>query len=379
MGLYKVVFLGMAVAGPEEEARLIGGLRKKFNLSPEKAERLLQKVPVVVKKGISKEEMERYVKAFEEIGGKVKVEEELTVEPEIPLAPQFEKTPSYEEKEPYGGGETYQEKESPRERETHKEGMMTCPQCGFEQPETDECKKCGIVLSKYKQYEEMARSFEDKVHEISTEEYTPWESGKGFIGAFFKTIQEVLFSPAKFFKKAALGKGYWSPFIYGIICNIIGWGVNIILAWLFWYTISVYLIQSTPLKGFVLSNLASKVISLPFVAAFLIFFYSGLVHLSLMVLGGNKSGFRASFRVVSYTFSGDLFRIIPLIGFIIGWIYRLVLAMIGLRESHNISTGKAVLAVLLPLIVLVGLSILFAVSFISFFFGSLGSFRGVGV
>ena len=51
VGLYKVVFLGMVVAGPEEEARLIGGLQKKFNLSPERAERLLHKVPVVVKKG----------------------------------------------------------------------------------------------------------------------------------------------------------------------------------------------------------------------------------------------------------------------------------------------------------------------------------------
>jgi hypothetical protein len=210
MGLYKVVFWGMAVAGTEEEARLIGGLQKKFNLSPEKAERLLQKVPVVVKKGISKEEMERYVKAFEEIGGKVKVEEELTVEPEIPLTPQFEGRTPYEEKEPYGEREADHEKESYRERETYKEGMITCPQCGLEQPEADECKKCGIIFSKYKQYEEMARSFEDKVHEISTEEYTPWEGGEGFIGAFFKTTQEVLFYPTKFFKKAASGKGYWN-------------------------------------------------------------------------------------------------------------------------------------------------------------------------
>ena len=66
---YKVIFLGLAVAGPEEEARLLAGIRKNFNLSPEKAERLLQRVPIVVKKGISKEEMERYVQAFESFGG----------------------------------------------------------------------------------------------------------------------------------------------------------------------------------------------------------------------------------------------------------------------------------------------------------------------
>ena len=120
MGLYKVVFLGMAVAGPEEEARLIGGLQKKFNLSPERAERLLQKVPVVVKKGLSKEEMERYVKAFEEVGGKVKVEEEMTIEPEIGLAPKFDKEP-YGERESYGERVPSEERESYKERETHRE------------------------------------------------------------------------------------------------------------------------------------------------------------------------------------------------------------------------------------------------------------------
>jgi len=59
VGQYKIVFLGLAVVGPEEEARLIEGLKKKFNLPPERAERLLQRVPIVVKKGASKGEMER--------------------------------------------------------------------------------------------------------------------------------------------------------------------------------------------------------------------------------------------------------------------------------------------------------------------------------
>ena len=87
MGHFKVIFLGLAVAGPEEENQLLKGLQKKFNLTPERAESLLQRVPIVVKKGPSKEEMEKYLRVFEEIGGKVRLEEEEEPLPEPPEAP----------------------------------------------------------------------------------------------------------------------------------------------------------------------------------------------------------------------------------------------------------------------------------------------------
>ena len=351
MGLYKVIFLGMAVAGPEEEARLLGGLRKKFNLSPEKAESLLQRVPIVVKKGVSKEEMERYVKAFEEIGGRIRVEEEPATEPhEIPQAPEPEKKPTGK--------------------------MIKCPQCGFEQPETDECIKCGVIISKYLQYQEMARSFEGKVREISTEDKTsPWESGEGILWAFLRTTRDVLFSPTTFCKKVAQGEGYWSPLIYGVICGIIGFGIAILWQWLVFSRFIPIPVFSIIPYSFILLLIT---ITLPFMMAFSILIGSCVTHLCLMIVGGSKKGFQSTFRVISYSWSGNLFAIIPLIGSTIGSIYTLVLTIIGVREGHGISTGKAVLAVLLPAIVVIAL-ILLAVFLIPIFFGSMRIFGGVGV
>ena len=181
MAFYKVIFLGLSVIGPEEEARLLGGLQKKFNLTPGRAESLLQRVPIVVKKGISKEEAEKYARAFEEIGGRVKVEEEIPLNLEITkeFEPKLRPEPKPEPQSAFA------HRPEP-EGKPYRGAVVTCPQCGFEQPETDECIKCGIIISKYVQYQEMARSVEGQVREISRDEYPPWESGEGFIKSVFQ-------------------------------------------------------------------------------------------------------------------------------------------------------------------------------------------------
>jgi hypothetical protein len=358
---YKVIFLGLLVIGPEEESRLLGGLQKKFNLTPGKAESLLQRVPIVVKKGISKLEAERYIKAFEEIGGRVKVEEEVS--------PGLEITHDYEPKPPS------EPTPGPRpEPKPYAGGMVTCPQCGLEQPETDECVKCGIIISKYKQYEEMARSVEGQVREVSKEEYPPWESGEGFMGPFFQTVRESLFSPSRFFKKISFGEGYWVPLIYALIVGIIGNGCAIFWIWLF----MAQFIPTDRIPFQYSINVLQIIVPLPFQQALAVFLGSAIIHLCLMIVGGNNNGYKTTFRAISYSYSGYLFGIIPFIGLFIGNIYTFILTIIGVREGHGISTGKAILAVLLPAIVIFGL-IFIAILLVMMFVGSMGFFGGVKV
>jgi hypothetical protein len=364
---YKVIFLGLSVIGPEEERRLLGGLQKKFNLAPERAESLLQRVPIVVKKGVPKDEAEKYVKAFEEIGGRVKVEEEIPLNLEI--------TQDYE---PEARPEPKPESQSAFTRKPETEGkpymgtMVTCPQCGFEQPETDECNNCGIIISKYVQYQEMARSIEGQVREISKDEYVPWESGEGFLRAFFQTVKESLFSPTQFFKKISFGEGYLSPLIYGLITGIIGNGFSIFWVWLF-------MAQLLPLDRLPFQyglSILQVIIPLPFQQALAIFIGSAILHLCLMIVRGNHHGYKTTFRAVSYSYSAYLFGIIPFIGLFVGGIYTIILTIIGVKEGHEISTGKAILAVLLPVIVIFIL-IFVVILLVMMFFGSMGFLGGV--
>jgi hypothetical protein len=97
-----------------------------------------------------------------------------------------------------------------------------------------------------------------------------------------------------------------------------------------------------------------------------------------MIVGGNKKGYQATFRAISYSYCALLFNIVPFIGSFVGSVYMIILIIFGVREGHRISTGKAVLAVLLPLIVVLGLGILAAILLPMFLAGS-GLLRGVGV
>jgi hypothetical protein len=365
---YKVVFLGLAVIGPDEEGRLLSGLQKRFNLTPAKAEGLLQKVPVVVKKGLSKEEAERFVKVFDEIGGRVKVEEEI---PALEITQEYEPKPGPEPK-PAPRPEPKPAPHSPEpERRAYKVGMVTCPQCGFEQPQTDECVKCGVIISKYVQFQEMARSVEGQVREISAEEYTPWESGGGFVNAFYRTTRDSLFSPVGFFRRISAGEGYWAPLIYGLITGIIGQGAAFFWFWLF-------MAQFIPLDKLPFQysfSILQFIIPLPFQQAIAIFIVSAIIHLCLMVVRGNNKGYKTTFRAICYSNSAQLFNVVPFIGSFIGFIYMIILFILGVREGHGIRTGKAVLAVLLPVIVIFGL-IIIAVVLAIMFVGSMGFFSG---
>ena len=85
------------------------------------------------------------------------------------------------------------------------------------------------------------------------------------------------------------------------------------------------------------------------------FVWSGLVHLCLMLAGGARKPFETTFRVVCFsTGSTHLLAMVPFCGRLVAPIYNIVLQCMGLARAHETDTGKAVIAVLLPIIVCCG-------------------------
>ena len=70
---YEILFIGPADNTVEERERVIQGLQARFNLSRKRSEQLLQRAPIVVKRGLTENERDRYIEALHSIGAMVQV------------------------------------------------------------------------------------------------------------------------------------------------------------------------------------------------------------------------------------------------------------------------------------------------------------------
>jgi hypothetical protein len=105
-------------------------------------------------------------------------------------------------------------------------------------------------------------------------------------------------------------------------------------------------------------------VALPFLLPIGLFIAAGLTHLALMILGGATQPFEATFRVNAYAYGTiGWLSAVPFCGAIIGLVWGIVLEVIGIARVHEISTGKAAAAVLLPLAIIVILAMCVAIAF----------------
>ena len=131
----------------------------------------------------------------------------------------------------------------------------------------------------------------------------------------------------------------------------------------------------------IVSSVLSGIIAAPFIGVFAIvtiistyiFFIVGLfiggviLHIFAWLFGARK-GFEQTLKTVAYASTpGLLFMWLPIIGWLIS-LYTIVLEILGLKNLQGMSTERAALAVLVPIILLaIAVAILFfmAISFLA--------------
>jgi len=192
----------------------------------------------------------------------------------------------------------------------------------------------------------------------------PWEQrGSVELGqAIVGTVKGVLFEPDQLFARMKCEGGIVNPLQYALLVGGAGMFVGSI------YNIIYQKVEGYP--GFsgnhaierlhltgsgVASELMLAIFLVPILVVLFTFIMSGLLHICLMILGGAAKSFETTFRVVCYSFgSAELFQVIPMCGWFIVIVWYAISTSVGIAKAHEISTGKAVAAVLLPLMLCCG-------------------------
>jgi hypothetical protein len=257
--------------------------------------------------------------------------------------------------------------------------MALCPVCRNALPDTapDHCPNCGASVAAAGT-EALPASGPPPVPPLATvpppaepspgagsgarRARTPWDERDrtGILTALVETTREVLTAPTRFFSAMPVGGGIGSPLLYAVI---VGW-VGLVATAL--YGAIYRSIVGTPLAA-----LGDR----PEVAAMLgwaaswggffvqavfggvsvvigVFLSAGVLHLMLLLLGGARRDFEATFRVVCFAQATSVLALLPFCGQIAAFFWTIALYVIGLSQAHQIGSGKALVAVLLPIVLL---------------------------
>jgi hypothetical protein len=183
----------------------------------------------------------------------------------------------------------------------------------------------------------------------------PWEhrQDRGFVNAFIETLQMVLTKPDSAFREMKLEGGLADPILYALIGGCVG-GIVSFLFSLGFQSFGLFTDHRSPFAAMAGMGVGSVafIILLPMLIVIGLFIGSAVVHLCLMIVGGANKSFETTLRVLAFTqgSTGPL-QMVPLCGGLIAGIWALVVNCIGLARAHETDTGRAVLAVFLPLIV----------------------------
>jgi hypothetical protein len=186
------------------------------------------------------------------------------------------------------------------------------------------------------------------------------------VNSFVDVVRRVVPQPATFFAGLPRQGNILGPLVFALICIEIS---SLLVGLLTFIDVPggiTWLFGAKGNQGF-LAFVGGLVIA-PIAGTVGIFLSALVTHLLvILVVGSGHSGFGATFRIVSYSSVTALLGWIPFIGWIFS-LYRIYLATVGIREMHGTTTGRALLVVLLPaILILVLVLVLVGASAIVYF------------
>jgi hypothetical protein len=170
------------------------------------------------------------------------------------------------------------------------------------------------------------------------------------LSSFVDVVRRVVLHPVDFFSGIPRQEGLRNSFLFAVICIVIGAVLNA----------AVGLIGAQPnvqsYQGLLQPLGVNVQVAAGFVASIVMYVVIGLIALFVgagiyqllvrLVVGRENAGFSGTFRVMAYAAVVSLVSWIPILGLLAG-LYAFFLQVVGFREVHETSTGRAILVPLL--------------------------------
>jgi hypothetical protein len=171
------------------------------------------------------------------------------------------------------------------------------------------------------------------------------------VGSFVVTVRSIVLNPVGFFRDMPRRGGFVNPLVFAVICAVVYGVLSGIIG---------FLINLVVGNGFGSSflGLLGSIVGTPIGTVVGLFIGAGIFHLLVLLLvKPSNAGFEATFRVVAYatvTLLVTWLAVIPILGVLVSLaaaVYSIFLNVVGIRETHATTTGRAALVVLIPVAV----------------------------
>jgi len=180
----------------------------------------------------------------------------------------------------------------------------------------------------------------------------PWEQPGAFFQRWLDTAKSILLDPQGGFRNVRRTGGLGAPLTYYAIG-----AAPFVLASVFFQLIGIGGSMmgggDTAGPAALLGGLGMIGVLLFMVVGIFVFFfiYTGLVHLTLSLLGAARHGYEATVRTFAYAHGSALpIGMVPFCGGAIAGIWALICEIFGLAEMHETTPVKAAIAIFAPLV-----------------------------
>jgi hypothetical protein len=186
----------------------------------------------------------------------------------------------------------------------------------------------------------------------------PWEARqtRGAFPAFIDTLGLFFSHPAEAWARTRESGDLSSPLLFGTIVAWLSFAVQALLRRF------IMLPTMLPgslgrrlgaLEGYSRVGIVFHLIFAPVFIVIALFIGAAILHVCCLITGAlstSFSGFEGSFRAVAYSEVSALAGVIPVVGGFLAVIWWIVLAVMGIQRMHRTTQGKAIVAVLIPVV-----------------------------